>query len=479
MPKEGALLAHLKETLLRCGLIPPGGSVLCALSGGPDSMALLCALRRLAPELGFSLCAAHFNHGMRPSAGADEAFCREWCRAQGVALFVGREDVPAFAKENRLTLEEGARQARYAFLFETAWRENCCRIAVAHHQADQAETVLYRLGRGSGLAGLCGMAVQNGALIRPMLFASREEILAFLKEEGIPFCRDETNEQPCCARNRLRLLSSALETVHEGFLKNTARAAELLKKDQEALEAWAESELRRREDQGALRLDGFDRLPEAIQSRVLRRCAASNGLKTGLEQRHIDALLALCKEESGCRSLPGNRRARLEGGRLFLENAGGASLKTDGEPCYVLSEGTFAFSSGTLRVRRIDRPENLREHWPLGCCVSPGSLSGAVIRCRKAGDKIAPLGAPGTKKLKDFFIDKKTEKARRAWPLVACGNDVLFAPGGGGFSRRAALRSGETEAVELRFFPAENGLPPEENFETNGQTVSKPDENNG
>ena len=310
------MLEKLQKTLVQEKLIPQGGGVLVALSGGPDSMALLCGLMRLRQTMGFSLSAAHFNHGIRPAAQADEQFCRAWCEKEKIPFFAGRADVPALAKKEGRTLEEAAREARYAFLKQTAQETGACRIAVAHHRDDQAETVLFRLGRGSGLKGLCGMALQNGAVIRPLLFVSREEILSFLKEEAIPFCRDETNSQLCCARNRLRALLPELEKVHPGFSENICRAAELLRRDEEALEAWAAREMAARLGPAGLCCRDLEALPQAVSSRVLRQYCAEAGLSAGLEERHIDALSKLAGQARGRISLPGNRQAAVEEGVL-------------------------------------------------------------------------------------------------------------------------------------------------------------------
>jgi len=453
------MLEKLQKTLAQEKLIPQGGGVLVALSGGPDSMALLCGLMRLRQTMGFSLCAAHFNHGIRPAAQEDEQFCRTWCEKEKIPFFAGRADVPALAKKEGRTLEEAAREARYAFLRQAAEAAGACRIAVAHHRDDQAETVLFRLGRGSGLKGLSGMALQNGAVIRPLLFVSREEILAFLKEEAIPFCRDETNSQPCCARNRLRALLPELEKVHPGFSENVCRAAKLLLRDEEALEAWAARELAARLGPAGLCCEGFGELPQAVSSRVLRQYCAKAGLCAGLEERHVDALWRLAGRPCGRISLPGNRQAVVGNGVLSLQSALDeradpkefcVPLAADGVLC--VPDGVLELPDGRLCVRAASRPERLDALWPMGCYVRPEALEGAVVRPRRPGDRIHPIGAPGGKKLKDFYIDRKIPKERRRWPVIARGSEVLFAPGAG-FSAMAELKEEDGAAVELRYLP--------------------------
>lgn len=449
--KKTVLSEQLQKTVVQNGLIPKGSHVLLALSGGPDSMALLCGLVSLSKELDFALSAAHFHHGIRKNADADEAFCRAWCETSGIPFYCGRGDVPTLAEETGQTLEQAAREARYAFLKKTAETIGAQRIAVAHHRDDQAETVLFRLGRGSGLKGLTGMALKNGDIIRPMLCVSRADVLSFLKENHIPFCKDETNDALCCARNRIRALLPELEAVHAGFSRNVCRAAELLRQDEEALTLWAQRELHERLTKQGLSAEGLSRLPAAVKSRVLRLFCAREGIACDLELCHIEALFALLERQRGKTSLPKDREAVLEQGRLCIRSC----QKEEGEAqefCIPLAEGVWEVPQGRLTVRRVPRPEKTDEFWPMGCYLSPAVCTGAKIRTRRAGDVIRPLGAPGSKKLKDLYIDKKIPKAQRRYPVVACESEVLFAAGAG-FSARAALTQSDSEAICVLFEP--------------------------
>ena len=180
----------------RFDLIPPGAGVLCALSGGADSMYLLCRLLEGRERYGWTVYAAHFNHGLRPAAARDEDFVRDWCGRQGVPLTTGRADVPAFVRREGLSVEEGARILRYRFLAETAEAEGLALTATGHHAGDNAETVLMNLIRGCGLNGLTGIPERRGDIVRPMLNVTRREIGDYLKEHGVPHAEDETNADP-------------------------------------------------------------------------------------------------------------------------------------------------------------------------------------------------------------------------------------------------------------------------------------------
>jgi tRNA(Ile)-lysidine synthase len=181
-------------------LLPQGATLCAALSGGADSVAMTHALHALQEELGFTLTACHFNHCLRgEESDGDEAFCVEFCQNWGIPLTLGREDVASFAKSAGQSVEEAARNCRYAF-FEGVDGF----VATAHTASDNGETVLLNLLRGTGLKGLCGIPRQRGKFIRPMLAITREEILSYLEEHHLPHREDASNGEDAHLRNRLR-----------------------------------------------------------------------------------------------------------------------------------------------------------------------------------------------------------------------------------------------------------------------------------
>ena len=296
------------------GLIPPGSGVLCALSGGADSMYLLCRLLEGRERYGWRVCAAHLNHGLRETAGRDEKFVRDWCGRRGVPLAVGLEDVAGYARREGLSLEEAGRTLRYRFLGQAALEAGCPLIATGHHAGDSAETVLMNLIRGCGLKGLAGIPERRDNIVRPMLEVSRGEIEAYLKEHGVPHVEDETNDDVNYTRNKVRhQLLPLLEELNPQAAAHIAAAARRLREDEEELSRQA----------APLAAEGLD-IPDgvALPVRVLREAPRPLALRAcaGLLERaglgaqavHLERVLALAlgDDPSAGADLPGGRAYR-------------------------------------------------------------------------------------------------------------------------------------------------------------------------
>ena len=443
------LRGQVRRNILSLDLLKPGELVLVALSGGPDSVALLHVLRSLSGELGFSLGAAHLNHGIRGAlADRDEAFCSELCASLEIPLIRERADVPALARREGMTLEEAARCARYGFLRRAAKEAGAGAVALGHHGDDQAETVLLNLGRGSGLPGLCGMPVKRECFIRPMLLSVyRQDILDSLRENNLPSVEDETNGDGSNARGRLRALMPALEDVRSGFCRNAARFAGLAQEDEQFLRSLAEEERNALKDGSGLDAARLAALPRALSGRILRLEAEEYGLRAGLEQKHVDALLALCGGETGkALRLPRGLAARLSYGRLLFERRGAAEAFE--RP--LQAPGVTPCPGGEVVCDMVEWPEDLSEGWPYQAYLDGAALDGAVVRSRRPGDRIHPLGGPGSKKLQDLYVDRKIDRADRELPVIARGSEILFAVGAGLSERAKAAFGGRVVRVRYQ-----------------------------
>lgn len=329
-------------------MLPRGGIVLCALSGGRDSMAMLHILSRLAEEEGFRIAAAHFNHQLRPTADRDEDFVRNWCREYEIPLTCGTGDVRAFAAREGLGVEDAARKLRYAFL-ETAARDmGAERIATAHHREDNAETVLLHLLRGTGLQGLGGIAPVRGEIVRPLLETSRAEIDAYVQRNTIPYVEDESNQDTHFTRNRLRLeVLPLLEEISPGCGARIAAAAELLREENEHLRREAEALMPEAADgMAALPAPVLDRQDKAIQRRLVR----AMGQKLGVELTKAQTEAVLSLKSGGCLDLPEDLCAVRKPHRLILQK------QSPLPPPLVLHEGGQDWGRWKITLERRTGP---------------------------------------------------------------------------------------------------------------------------
>ena len=406
--------------------------LLVGISGGPDSVALLHMLRRLKHEgVAGRLYAAHMHHGIRgESADEDAAFVRTLCGGWNIPLFEERADAVSLSKRQNLTLEEAARNARYAFLRRVKEECGANYIVTAHHRDDQVETVLLHLLRGAGLAGLCGMQISAGDILRPLLTTPREELLAYLKEERLVYRTDESNLEPGCMRNRIRLelLPLLKREYNPAIADSLCRMAKLLSEDEALLRAQAGQAL----DAALLPQGGYVceellRLPMALQSRAVRIALEREGALYDMQRGGIQSVCALLRAHTGARmELPRSLQARISYGALIIEPA--ITGQSDFETRFLWPGDTLTpeghFAAQFADSLRTD--ENARvayfdaDKLPLDACA----------RRRMPGDRFHPLGAPGIRKLKDYLIDKKIPRPQRDIPLIASGHNVLFFPGG-------------------------------------------------
>ena len=336
-------LAKARDFCREKDMLPPaGGVMLCAVSGGRDSMALLSFLEQLAAEKGFILHAAHYNHMLRPTADRDEDFVRLWCADRHIPLACGTCDVRAWAREQGASLEDAARTLRYRFLEETADRVGAQRIATAHHVQDNAETVLLHLLRGTGLRGLGGIAPVRGRVVRPFLETDRRDIDAYVEENNIPYVEDESNADITFARNRLRIeVMPLLEKLAPGSTARIAGAAAILREEENHLAQESAGLLPpAEEDKISLPVNTLMSRDLAIRRRLVRSMAQQLGV--GLTAAQTDAVLAL--GSGGFLDLPDGLQAYRQAHRLTLRR-----LSPPPEPLE-LHAGKQLWGGHTVRV---------------------------------------------------------------------------------------------------------------------------------
>lgn len=427
--------AQVKARLALCG-VTPGDTLLLAVSGGRDSMALLHTLCALRDTGAFGLLyAAHLHHGIRGAdADADAALVEKTCREWGVQLYLNKANVPAAAREGRLSLEQAAREVRYAFL--RVARQDCgaAYILTAHHMEDQAETVLLHLLRGSGLAGLQGMREKSGELLRPMLGLRREEIGRYATLHGVAYREDATNTQLVYLRNRVRLeLLPLLEDAYNpNIVEGLSRMAALVQEDEaylrrEALLKLAEAVLPGQAGRDAYRIPVLLTMPTPIRSRALRLALERAGALYGMQQGGLESLEKLLHAQTGAyRDLPGGKRAWVSYDFLCIGPVQ-ASVEVFEVPFRLAGQTQTplgCFAAG-------EAPALRRDEGALVAYMDADKLPANIVaRPRRAGDRFYPLGAPGRRKFKQYLIDKKIPREKRTLPLLAAADEVLFFPGG-------------------------------------------------
>ena len=319
-----SLLQHVRRTIRRHALCPPGSRVLVGLSGGSDSVALTLLLRQLSEHGGFSVVAlAHINHQLRPDAGRDEQFCRDFAAQLHMPIHVEAVDVRSYAASQRLSIEDAARRLRYESLRRCAIEIRADRVAVGHTRDDQAETFLLKLIRGAGLTGLGGIYPQRGDVIRPLIEASRAELREYLEGARQTWVEDHTNTDLKNPRNRIRhrVLPELNLAAGADTTNAIARAAGLARDDSQWLDELADrrfSALAREAPHGLdIVAAALAQEPSPVQRRVLLNGLriVGDGREIGLE--HVESALGVAAGLSGGADVPGGR-VELRRGKLVL-----------------------------------------------------------------------------------------------------------------------------------------------------------------
>jgi tRNA(Ile)-lysidine synthase len=433
-----ALIARVEKTVRRQLLFKPGDTLVVAFSGGADSTALLDLLTRL-PDFNLHLVAAHLNHCLRgDESDADEQFCRAEAQRHGVPIEVRRCDVAALAVGQQRNLEDAGRRARIAFLDEVSRTYGATAVVLAHHADDQAETVLMRLLRGSGMTGLSGMAYCNSrGYVRPLLDITRAEIELYLRECGIGWREDASNSDTVYLRNRIRHdLLPLLETYNPAIRTTLAATAPILGGDEALLEeltAQSFSETCRIEEGRVVCAIGkLTELSPPLRRRVLRMAfKQATGTLEGLSHDHIEAvgdLLTSDRPNARC-LLPRGMTAIREYDRLVVMKAGDEPAAS-GFELLITELGEYHLPGGGYLVVEKTPSGQLPEDQDSALCDLKRTPLPWLVRSFLPGDRIVPFGMSGRKKVKDIFIDRKIPLSdRRRIPLLLSGENLLWIAG--------------------------------------------------
>lgn len=444
-PADDEFKSHVCGTICDEQLIPAGSHVILGCSGGADSLALLILLADLRERLSFDLEVIHVHHGLRGAdADADADFVRGWCRRLSVPFRVEHADVRALAIQLGTGLEDAGRQARYT-LFQKRLEQlraddpdRSVRIALAHHQDDQAETVLLHLGRGSGLTGLAAMRPLQGVFIRPLLDCSRSRIESWLIQAKISWRQDQTNHEPTMTRNRIRLRLLPLWQELLGYdpAPLIAGTAELLQDDLRLIET-----LTSQAYQACLRADHLDPAglagsDPALRRHVLRRFwRESTCHEPDLSRRHLGLILDWLDHARPGQylCLPHRWQLHLNAAGLILKRASDSPQDdpVDIPPLPLRIPGVTEIPVLNFRIEAhlIENDRDIVYNSAMEC-FRLDQLRQCVLRTRRAGDRIHLPSRQGGRSLKKLMSELKIPvEWRDRLPLVADGSDIVWIPG--------------------------------------------------
>ncbi len=435
------------ERVRRC-LVAHGasGRVVVAVSGGADSVCLLHILGQIRGELGLDLHAAHLNHGLQPQAEAHAHYVARLCRRLGVPLVVGARDVGGYRTERRLSLEEAARQVRYAFLSEVAQECGARWVVTGHTADDQVETVLMHLLRGAGLGGLQGMAEAGPfpyalgsplRLLRPLLSTTKGETEAYCRSHHLRPRQDPTNLDLSLLRNRVRHeLLPLLAQYNAGVSGSLLRLSEVVREQVALLDSlvehiWPDAVV---EDVGGVHISSpvLQRQHRAVRLHLLRRAVEHVvGSFTDFEAHHLERLeQALSLGAGRTVPLPHGLRAVSQHRGLYLARRQRVPLPPlEGEYPLVVP-GETVFPGWRVRATLLERADVrlCPGPWRIQMAYEPGVP--LWVRRRRPGDRFHPLGLSGSKKLQDFMVDAHIPRELRDnVPLVCSPQGIIWVAG--------------------------------------------------
>lgn len=434
------LISRFVRAIQEHRLFQLNDTLIVALSGGADSTALLDLLSRL-PGFHLRLVAAHLNHCLRGAeSDADQEFCRNLSASYGIPFEISRVDVNGLAMSEGLNLEDAGRRARIEFLEHVRENHSAAAIVTAHHSDDQAETIVMRLLRGSGMSGLCGIPYRNQrGYIRPLLNVTRAEIEQYLTERGLDWREDASNRDTNFLRNRIRHeLLPLLEQYNPAIRRGLTSTAAILSDEDELLETLAEQAFNaswnKFDGAFACSIAELKAHPAALQRRILRHvCRKLAGNLDGFGLGHIESIRQL-SDSSGPNSsvsLPQSISAVREYDRIILRLRTADPLG-DVEDTVIIAPGHYPLPcGGSLEVTICSRPVDFNFLSADKACFDIDKAPFPWrVRTFHPGDRMIPLGMTGRKKVKNIFIDLKVPLSeRRRIPLLFSGSELFWIAG--------------------------------------------------
>lgn len=417
-------------TIKEFHMCPQGSNIVVGVSGGADSVALLHILKGFASSESWNITAIHVHHGLRGvEADRDRDFVEGICRKWEIPCKIFYFDVAKEAQKRGLGTEETGRLLRYE-VFDKERKGGV--VAVAHNKNDQGETVLMRLCRGAGGAGLAGIRPVRDYIVRPLLFCTRKEIEEYCEENGLHYCQDSTNQENIYTRNRVRNeILPLLEEIYPRATEHIAQTAEILAEEEKYLQGQAralyyEALESAGKDEVTLKVNALMDMHKVMRKRVFAMAFRKLGAKKDVSSIHFELLEGLMKQESGkSLNLPNKIHVRKNYGVLTIkkevEKSKGFSYSLPLDQEIFVGEADFFVRAWVCTEKKAENREDyctkVFDYDKIGCAI--------FCRTRQKGDSLA-IGN-GRKKLKNFLIDEKIPREEReSLPLIAFENEILW-----------------------------------------------------
>ncbi len=457
-------LEKVSDTIETYRMIDPGDRVVCAVSGGADSVALLHALHHLINRYDMTISVAHVNHGLRgEEAKRDQNHTNGLAEGLGLEFHLKEADVKGYAKEKRLSVQEAGREVRDAFFREIVERYGGAKVATGHTKTDNGETYLMRLIVGAGLEGLSGIPPVNGFYIRPLITTSRGDAEEFLEEIGVDYVTDSSNLENKYMRNIIRNeLIPRLKEINPSVEENLAETAAEYRRLFEAVRAEVKTFMEKNLKGSSLPVDALSALPcwlkgEAVKELIFRN-AGNIEKPLRLTRCHIEVVLDLIRGISrGERSvdLPCGLTATRSYDTLSVVKAGRVAEKTDA--VYRIEIPGMVeipqFNLEIVSAIKNDAEIGIGDDKNSAVFDMDRLKNPLVLRTRRDGDRFHPAGMKGSKKVKEFFIDIKIPRSERdSVPILLSGDEIIWIVGHRADGRFAATE-GTKRRLKISFSP--------------------------
>lgn len=443
-------------------MISKGDGIIVALSGGPDSICLLHVLHSLKEKYDLTIYAAHVNHMLRGNeSDTDEKVCSEYCESLGIKFYSRSVDIEKMASEQGISTEMAGRDARYSFFEELMDKVGAQKVAVAHNQNDQAETVLMRLMRGTGIEGLVGIKpVRDEIFIRPIINVTRAEIEKYCEVNKLPARIDKTNYEPIYSRNkvRLELIPYIEKNFNSDIIATLSRMCELIKRDEEFIQEnvtkFFEKVCDISDEKVIIYNDAFNLHP-AVISRIIRKALLIfKGDINNIQSIHVDNVIKIQKSETGKFTVvpKGILITNVYGNIEITRQQKNKSRKLDMNQSVELKLGdNYVENLGVIfRIRQVSNYKSMnfkgKENIKYFNCDNVKNIS---VRVRKDGDRFIPFGMKGSKKLKDIFMDLKVPREKRDFVPLLCFDEEISWIVGYKISDKFKVHEGVKNIIEV------------------------------